>query len=359
MKDIEKLEKILKNIFLVLGMFLIILILYVTHLMSSFLVPIFIAFFTAFLLQPFIKKLEKMKVPDWLATIIVIVIAILVISLLLFLLMLYLRKFSNDIPKLSKQLTNISSKLINSFSESEFIKSFFDPIKIKSLISDFIKDIDLSNYMITTMKKTFQIFKDFIFFVIALIFILPGMNKISYRISRAFPDKSEKINSIINNIIEKIQKYIFVKSIISFCIAIIVIILCLIFKIKYAFLWGGITFIFHYVPYLGAFSSVFLTVAFSYVQYQSSFISLLLLIILSVCYAVFSEILEPKFQSEKVNLSPIVIFTSLLVWGYIWGIAGVFLAVPMMSSFNLICENIDVLKPYGLLISSRRKKVIP
>ena len=76
---------------------------------------------------------------------------------------------------------------------------------------------------------------------------------------------------------------------------------------------------------------------------------------LSVLYAIFSEILEPKFQGEGINLSPIIIFTSLFIWGYIWGIAGVFLAVPIMSGFNVICENIEVLKPISRLISNKKR----
>ena len=61
-------------------------------------------------------------------------------------------------------------------------------------------------------------------------------------------------------------------------------------------------------------------------------------------------------MSRGVNLSPLVIFTSLLIWGYIWGIVGVILSVPIMSAINLVCENVGPLKPVSALISAKPKR---
>jgi len=347
-------EKYLSHIYLMIGAFFVILILYLLHLMASFLVPIFVAFFTAFLLQPFIKNLQK-KLPLWLATLIVIVLSVLIISSLLFILFLYFQKLIHSFPLVLKEFQKSLLSLIDKLSEWEIVSAYFSQIRLKSMIFEFITKINFSTYMISTMTKTFNLLKDFIFFLIALIFILPGMNRIHIRISKAFPEKSEKINIILFNIMEQIQRYLFMKSIISFFIALTVILICILFNIKFALLWGFIIFLFHFIPYLGAISSVIIIVLYSLFQHQNIFLSLMLALVISVSYLSFSEILEPKLQSGGVNLSPIIIFTSLLIWGYIWGIAGVFLAVPIMSAFNVICENIEILKPINRLISNRKR----
>jgi AI-2 transport protein TqsA len=351
----NKEELFLKNIFLVLCVFLVILVLFLAHLMSSFLVPIFIAFFTAFLLQPFIKRLIKANLPAWLASLIVISLSVLIISVFLFIIVFYTQKFLNNFPLTLKEFQKSALNVIDELGKMEIVKSNMDPEKLKEIIFEFVAKINFGTYMISTMTKTLAFLKDFMFYLIALIFILPGMNRITGRIIKAFPDKSFKINKIIFNIMDQIQKYIFVKSIISLCLGIIVTLLCFIFQIKYAFLFGFITFLFHFVPYLGAFTSISITVIFSFFQTDSLIISCILLVILSVIYAIFSEILEPKFQGEGINLSPIIIFTSLFIWGYIWGVAGVFLSVPIMSGFNVICENIEVLKPISRLISNKKR----
>jgi AI-2 transport protein TqsA len=350
----NEMSKTLNNIFLILGAFFVILILFLIHLMSNFLVPIFIAFFTAFLLQPFIKKLQK-KMPSWLATLIVIILSVLFLSSLIFIIFLYLQRMLHSFPTVSKDFQKNIMFLIDTIADWDIVNEYLSADRLKTLIYEFFRKINFSTYMISTMTKTLVFFKDFIFFIIALIFILPGMNRISIRIARAFPQKSEKINRIIFNVMDQIQKYIFVKSIVSFFIGLSIALICIIFNIKYALLWGFIIFLFHFIPYLGAFTSVSIIGLYSLIQYQNPVLSLILICIVTVCYLTFSEILEPKFQSIGVNLSPIIIFTSLFVWGYILGIAGVFLAVPIMSAFNVICENIEALKPINRLISSKKR----
>jgi AI-2 transport protein TqsA len=69
----------------------------------------------------------------------------------------------------------------------------------------------------------------------------------------------------------------------------------------------------------------------------------------------FGNILEPKIMGESINLSAVVILFSLLCWGFIWGIPGMFLAVPMTVIFKIIFENIDQLKPIAILMSGKLK----
>jgi AI-2 transport protein TqsA len=69
---------------------------------------------------------------------------------------------------------------------------------------------------------------------------------------------------------------------------------------------------------------------------------------------VLGNILDPRIQGVQLNLSPFVILVSLSLWGYIWGIAGMFLAVPITSVIQILCANIKSLKPVAVMIGSGR-----
>lgn len=353
-------EFLLKNILLVLSALFGILILFITHLMASFLVPIFIAFFTAFLLQPSIRQLSHMKVPTWLSAIVVIFVFTMILFLFFIILIISFQTFLYDLPDITREFRTIMMKALTDLSKNESFYRYVDQERYVDIILELVTKINFGSYMLGTMTKTFDIMKNFILYIISLIFILPGTGNLGIKVAKAFPGKGRKIQVLFYNITKQIQSYIIVKSLVSLLIGGITFLICLLFRVEYPLLWGFVTFLFNYIPYVGSIFAVPLPVILSYIQFQNLPISLLLMVTLTTFQMIIGNIVEPKFYSKGTNLSAIVVFTSLMIWGYIWGIAGVFLAVPIMSAFNLICENIESLKPISYLITvkkyRRRKK---
>lgn len=348
-------ERLLKNIFLVLSAALVIVLLYISKVMAGFLVPIFVAFFTAFLLQPFIHNLNKAKVPNWLSIILVVAIFLLILTTLMIILVASINNFAEDLPAYTIEFRQKIVDFFNNIYTNELIQKYIDLDRAMEMIFEMTTNINFGSYMMTTMSKTADMFKNVGLYIIALIFILPGVENVMTRVIKAFPNNDFRIRKVFYNVTVQIQNYIVVKSLVSLMIGLLSFIICLVFGIKYALLWGFVTFLLNYIPYLGSFIAVLPPVILSLIQFQSPIRSLILLIALTAAQMIIGNIVEPKFHSRGVNLAPIVIFTSLLIWGYLWGVAGVFLAVPLMSAFNLICENIESLRPISVLISSGSK----
>lgn len=356
-------EAINKNIFLILIGFFSIVLLFITHLMSAVLVPIFFAFFTAMFLHPFIHRLHMTRIPNWLSTIIVYLIFILLLGILLTIIGISFGNFVADLPEITREFRNKINDLIQSLSEVDIVKRYLHEKQseiMKILLEMTGQVISISNittYIIRPVGVTLDILQGFGLYAFALIFIIPGMDKISDKILSAFPNRNgPRINNIITNIKEQIQNYMVAKFIISFFTGLLSYLVCVMFGIKYALLWGVVIFLFNFIPYIGSIIAVTFPILLCIIQYQSFARVLFLTISLTSIQMVIGNIIEPKFMSRGVNLSPLVIFTSLLVWGYIWGIAGVLLSVPIMSALNLICENINSLRPISILISANKKK---
>ncbi len=353
-----------KKIFILLFILLFVIFMYLTSVFSGFLVPIIFAFFTAMFLHPFIHKLHETRIPSWLSTLIVYSFFILIIGIIFTIISISFTNFIGDLPGITEKMRKNITDLIKSVSDSEIFQKYFYKEKMTDTVINLVKNaLSLENftkYIIKPLSATLDVLTSFGLYILYLVFIIPGMETISEKIINAFPEeRGAKINDIITSIKEKIQSYIVTKSVISFITGLLSFITCFAFGIKYALLWGAVMFLFNFIPYIGSFIALMFPLILCIIQYQSLLMLVFLAAILIGIQAVMGNIVEPKFLSRGVNLSPIVIITSLLVWGYLWGIAGVILAVPIMSAINLVCENFESLKPVSIMISVKKKDKKP
>ncbi|MDX1540376.1 MAG: AI-2E family transporter, partial [Geminicoccaceae bacterium] len=65
--------------------------------------------------------------------------------------------------------------------------------------------------------------------------------------------------------------------------------------------------------------------------------------------------LTPAILGRRLTLNPVVIFISLLVWGFLWGTPGILLAVPLLATFKILCDNVEPLYPVGQFLGRREQ----
>ena len=92
----------------------------------------------------------------------------------------------------------------------------------------------------------------------------------------------------------------------------------------------------YFVPTIGPAVAVLFPTVISIIQYESAGYTLFLLLALVGIQTLVGNVIEPIFLGERLNMNPLVILLSLFIWGYIWGIIGMLLAVPIMSIFQII-----------------------
>ena len=130
--------------------------------------------------------------------------------------------------------------------------------------------------------------------------------------------------------------------------------------IELPFMWGVLAFFFNYIPTIGSLAVGIVSVFFAFIQFfpvwQNPAAAAGIMFGIQM---IMGNYLDPKFQGDRLDMSPVVILLSLLIWGYIWGIVGMFLAVPLTASIQIVCENTPFLKPVAVLMASGRKRHRP
>jgi len=172
--------------------------------------------------------------------------------------------------------------------------------------------------------------------------VLPGsISVIEEKIEEEKHDVEIRLENTFKTITEQIQKYIIAKIGVNLINAILIGIALWIMGIDFAFIWGSFAFFLNFIPTIGSTISVVLPSLMSLVQYESVGYSILVLVVVIGIQTFSFHLIEPLVVGKRLDLNPIVILLAIFIWGYIWGIVGMFLAVPLTAIIKIIISNFD------------------
>ena len=187
-----------------------------------------------------------------------------------------------------------------------------------------------------------------------MFFILLQSVFFKVKLDKAFEGTvAEKINKISSSVITQVTHYLSIKFYVSLLSGIVVATGLEIIGLEFAILWGVFQFVFNFIPVIGSFTVGVAATAFSLIQFWPNPVPFLASGLVILCSkTIIGTILEPLITGDKLRLSTLLIIVFLLVWGWLWGFAGLILAVPIMATIKIVCENIPRLEPISILMES-------
>jgi predicted PurR-regulated permease PerM len=135
-----------------------------------------------------------------------------------------------------------------------------------------------------------------------------------------------------------------IKTALSLIMAILIYFICSFFRVNFAFLWAFLTFILNFIPSVGSIAATILPTLMSFVQFEDTQIVVLILLTITFIHFAIGNILEPIIMGDKLKLNTLTVIFSLVFWGYLWGIPGMILSVPLMVIIKLIFEQFPSLE---------------
>ena len=343
-----------------LGFISFVLFVYVLMALSEILIPVTIAIFLTYLFHPLLAYLKKQKVPKWLSLILIL---ILVAAVGYFLGLLIISAVGDVPAKIQAYSVNISNFLI------AILKPF--DLTIREFASWFKIDIRSFNFS-TLFEKLFEagviqdLFNslssslgDFFIALVFWVFMMLGKTKFEERLSFAFAAKSSMVQESMNNINVQLQSYLIIKTILSFILGVFVTVVLMLYGVDFAILWGTLTFILNFIPNVGALIATIGPLLIALLQYGFGFAFISLGVLLFVVHNIVGNLIEPHYLGRHMDLSPVFVLFSLIFWGWIWGIAGMFLAVPIAAAMKILFSNIEPLKPIAILMGSKVNSLSP
>ncbi len=300
---------------------------------QAIIVPVLLAAFIAIISAPAIFWLEKKKVPKWGAFLIVVAVVMLFLAFFGYIISTSVGEFMNGLPKYQTQLQKLTDATLD-FAEKNRI-----PVPsgdIRETLFEQVNPSMLLGFSGTMIGSLGGLLSNLLLIVVTVAFMLLEYSSFPRKI-QSLRILSEDSKESMRKFTKVINDYLAIKTIISLATGIIVTIMLFIFKVDYAPLWGLIAFFLNYVPNIGSIFAAIPAVLLCLIQHGWQ-TALALALGYAVINITIGSIIEPRYMGKGLGLSPLVIFLSLIFWGWILGPVGMFLSVPLTMTAKIACD---------------------
>lgn len=154
------------------------------------------------------------------------------------------------------------------------------------------------------------------------------------------PDKAARVRRMMQAISASVRRYIWIKTIMSLLTGGASYVVMELMGLHFAETWGLIIFFLNYIPNIGSALGIVFPAMLALVQFDTLGPFLVLTATLTVVQTVIGNVIEPAFMGRSLNLSSFVIILSLIFWGALWGVAGMFLSVPITVMAMIVCTHV-------------------
>jgi len=297
---------------------------------TNILVPFLLSSFIAIICNPLIVKAEKYKIPKGIAIIFVIVMLVIIVLSLAGLVGKSLTELSASMPEyreqLKVQLAWVIDKLasFNIVLSTSLVTEHVDPAAAMGLAADMLSGLG------NVMANLFLI-------IITVVFMLFEAPSLSQKLHLALDDPQMRLRQI-DRFLSSVNNYLAIKTLVSIATGATVSIMLWCFGLDFPLLWGVLAFLLNYIPNIGSIIAAVPAMSLAILQLgaaEAGFIGLGYLVINTV----MGNVVEPRYLGRGLGLSTLVVFLSLIFWGWLLGTVGMLLSVPLTMVIKIAFES--------------------
>ncbi len=297
---------------------------------SAIVVPFLLSIFIAMACHPLISYLGRYRVPRWLAVLMVILLIVVLGIILGALVGQSANEFSNNVPKYRQQLSQhfvwITSELarFNISINREQLLSYLDPGSAMNLATNLLSSLGgvLTNFLLILLTVVFMLFE---------------ADSIPRKVHIALDDPGMRLQQI-DKFMDSVKNYLAIKTLISLATGVVVGIWLAVLGLDHALLWGVLAFLLNFIPNIGSIIAAVPAVLLALIQLGVTGAGLTAAGYV-VTNMVMGNVIEPKYMGRGVGLSTLVVFLSLLFWGWLLGAVGMLLSVPLTMIVKIALES--------------------
>ena len=313
---------------------------------DKIIVPFFLSMFIALVSFPLLKFFQSKKINTPVSVSLVLLTIISVSLSIAALIGTSLNSFRKSLPDYKEKITNEINGLASALEkyniniDSNSLYEYVDP-----------------NFLMQSVANTLSAFGNVLtnYFLILFIvmFTLLEAAGFSNKIKIAFKN-SEKSISNFHTFSENMNKYLSIKTIVSMITGLLIYTLLMIVGIDHAIMWGLVAFFLNYIPNIGSIIASIPAIIIAFIQ-LNFFYAVIVALIYLVVNIVMGSIIEPKYLGKELGLSTLIIFLSLIFWGWLLGPVGMLLSVPLTMIMKIALESNNDTKWIAIMLSRNVK----
>ncbi|MBB4265164.1 AI-2E family transporter [Roseospira visakhapatnamensis] len=189
--------------------------------------------------------------------------------------------------------------------------------------------------------------------LVYVLFLLIEQRRFDRKLSALLPDPEQEswVRALLGRIQTDIQTYVWIKTLTSVLTGTISYAVLVAVGVDYAPFWAVVIFLLNYIPTIGSLLGVAFPAVLALVQFGTPAPFLIVVGVLGTVQVAIGNILEPRLMGQSLNMSPLVVILSLVVWGQIWGVVGMFLCVPLTGMIMIVLSYFPRTRWVAVLLS--------
>jgi predicted PurR-regulated permease PerM len=164
-----------------------------------------------------------------------------------------------------------------------------------------------------------------------------------------------RVQAVLDRIDRDIRVYIRIKTTLAAVTSVLAYVVMTSVHVDFAAFWAVMVFFFYYIPTVGSILAIAAPAVLTLVQFDNLTPFLVVLLVFGTIQIVTANVIEPAIMGRSLNLSPLVVIISLVLWSTIWGVVGMFLCVPIMVVALIILAQFETTRPLAVLLSADGK----
>ncbi len=309
---------------------------------APLLLPFLLSIFLVILSLPLFVWLQGRGVPAPLAVLLTVLATMVFLATIVVIVGGSVERFTEEAPKYADSLQETAAVLV-AWLHSQGID--LSP----EIARDAINPGAVMGFVGQVFNSLASVLSHFVLVLITTIFILFEATHFPQKLRLAL-GRQDSNTTPLSRIILEVQRYLGIKTLISMATGLLIGVWVAILGVDFPVLWGLLAFLFNYVPNLGSIIAAIPTVLLALVQLGPGYAALVGLGYLVVNMAL-GNFVEPYFLGRKLGLSTLVVFLSLVFWGWVWGPVGMLLSVPLTMVVKILLENSEEFRWVAVLLA--------
>ena len=310
---------------------------------SQLILPFLVAIFVAVLSLPLLSALQRLRLPSWLAVVVTVLSVILVLVGIGVLVGGSIQDFTAAAPKYQARLKGLAGSVDQWFqargvpTREWYSKDLFDP----GIAIDFINRM---------LRAVAAILSNTVLVLLTTVFILLEAAGLPPKLRAALGGSTAALERFAA-MKSEIQNYLAIKTLVSIVTGSVIAIWLSLLGVDFPLLWGLIAFLMNYIPTLGSILAAIPPSLLALVQIGPGR-AVLVALGFAVVNIILGSLIEPHLMGRKLGLSPLIVFLSLVFWGWVWGPIGMLLSVPLTMIIKIVLENSAELRWLAILLDA-------
>jgi len=334
------------------GLF-ILAVFYTIYFLRAVLLPVVLAWLLSYLLRPIVRTLSRIRIPPMLGAALILLALLSLVSLGVSALATpaagWLAKAPSGLQTLQHKLMPMKRSI------AQVAKAGGEIEKLATPDSSAKAAVEVQRHPITEalFVRTPEFISSMVLLVILLFFLLAYDGVFIGKLIKLLPNFSDKKRAvaIAQDIESQVSRYLFTVTIINCCLGIAVGTTVGLLGLPNPVMWGVMVATLNFVPYLGALTGIICMTIGAILSFDSLGYALIFPAVYLGFGTLEGNFITPWVMGRSLTLNPVLILLSLVFWGWMWGIAGVILAVPILAAFKIFCAHIKPMEPLAEFLS--------